>query len=99
MILAKVKFLFKGYSSPKPFSISEYDKCVEYDISVVDKWMEHLKKYLGQVGDTLQNKTILELGPGSDLGIGLYLLSKGVRQYIAVDVNNLAESVPLRVLR
>jgi len=95
MILAKVKFLIKGYSSPKPFSISEYDKCVDYDIEVVSKWIAHLKKYLGQEGDKLQNKTVLELGPGSDLGIGLYLISKGVIQYIAVDVNNLVESVPL----
>ncbi len=95
MTLAKVKFIIKGYSSPKPFSISEYDKCAEYDIRVVDRWMDHLRKYAGNdAGDIVQNKTILELGPGSDLGIGLYLLSKGIKQYIAVDINNLAESVP-----
>ena len=46
------------------------------------------------VGDILNGKRVLELGPGSDLGVGLYLLSKGAGEYNAVDVNNLVQTVP-----
>ena len=42
----------------------------------------------------LRGKNVLELGPGSDLGIGLLLLAKGAARYNACDVNNLARSAP-----
>jgi SAM-dependent methyltransferase len=42
----------------------------------------------------LSGKDVLELGPGSDLGVGLYLLARGVHSYSACDVNNLALAVP-----
>ena len=37
---------------------------------------------------------VLELGPGSDLGIGIYLLSLGCAQYNACDVNDLTRTTP-----
>ena len=37
---------------------------------------------------------MLELGPGSDLGIGLYLLAKGAAAYNACDVNDLTQHAP-----
>jgi len=95
LTLAKTKSIIHGYSSPKPFSINETTKCIEYDISVVESWLSHLQKYQStSPGNNLKNKRVLELGPGSDLGIGLYLLSKGASEYNAVDVNNLVQSVP-----
>lgn len=93
--LAKTKSIIHGYSSPKPFSIDETIRCVEYDIGVVEKWLSHLHKYtLDSNKDVLKGKRVLELGPGSDLGVGLYLLSKGVDEYNAVDVNDLVKTVP-----
>jgi hypothetical protein len=92
LFLAKIKNVIQGYSSPKPYSINDYKKCIEYDIEVVDRWLTHLLDYTNKSG-SLIDKNVLELGPGSDLGIGLYLLSKGVSQYNAIDVNNLAEKV------
>jgi SAM-dependent methyltransferase len=95
LFLAKAKNRLRGYSSPKPFGISETERCVTYDMSVVDAWLGHLGRYLGTDGDAaLRGKDVLELGPGSDLGVGLYLLSKGVHTYAACDVNNLASAVP-----
>ena len=93
LALAKAKNIIQGYSSPKPFDISEVSKCIDYDIHVVEGWLSHLQKYTGSANSFL-GKNILELGPGSDLGIGIYLLSKGCFQYNACDVNDLMKATP-----
>jgi len=92
LLLAMIKNKLLGYT-PKPFSLKEIKRCIEYDISVVDNWLKHLKEYAPDY--TIQNKHILELGPGSDLGVGLYLLSKSVEKYTAIDVYDLVSKVPL----
>ncbi len=93
LTLAKGKNILSGYSSPKPFRLSETDRCVAYDLQVVDEWLTHLRTY---AGDRLlvRDKAVLELGPGSDLGVGLYLLSKGAAKYHACDVNDLTQHAP-----
>jgi SAM-dependent methyltransferase len=93
LCLAKAKHQLKGYSSPKPFTVLEYDKSIKYDIDVVENWLSGLKNYT-QGNYNLDGKRILELGPGSDLGAGLYLLSKRIAQYNAIDINNLVKAVP-----
>jgi hypothetical protein len=93
LLLSKVKNILHGYSTPKPFSISKTAKCIEYDMSVVDQWISHLQNY-SHNSFSIAGKNILELGPGSDLGIGLYLLAKGCSQYNACDANNLMKSTP-----
>ncbi len=79
LALAKAKYIIKGYSSPKPFDISETSRCIEFDIHVVEHWLSHLQSY-NNSANSLTGKTILELGPGSDLGTGIYLISKGCSQ-------------------
>lgn len=86
LALAKAKYVVQGYSTPKPFPVSETDRCIDYDVSIVDLWIK--------LGASFHRKTVLELGPGSDLGIGLSLLSKGAQKYIAVDRHNLVDRVP-----
>lgn len=93
MALAKAKNVLQGYSSPKPFDISETARCIEYDIHVVEQWMVHLHRYTNNTL-SVAGKNVLELGPGSDLGIGIYLLAKGCSQYNACDVNDLMKSTP-----
>ena len=93
LALAKAKNILQGYSSPKPFDISETARCIEYDIRVAEHWLTHLKKYTHSAY-SLTGKNVLELGPGSDLGIGIYLLSKGCSQYNGCDVNDLMKSTP-----
>ena len=93
LALAKAKNVLQGYSSPKPFDISETERCIEYDIHVVEQWIDHLKKYTNNTY-SLAGKNVLELGPGSDLGIGIYLLAKGCSQYNACDVNDLMKFTP-----
>ena len=95
LLLSRVKSFIQGYSAPKPFGINEFQRSVEYDINVVDKWISILLEYEKADKETiLKNRSVLELGPGSDLGVGLYLLSKSIKKYIAVDVNNLIKDVP-----
>jgi SAM-dependent methyltransferase len=93
LTLAKAKNILSGYSSPKPFRLAEIDRCIAYDLQVVDEWLKHLRAY---AGDQLavRDKAVLELGPGSDLGVGLYLLAKGAAVYHACDVNDLTQYAP-----
>lgn len=93
LALAKAKNFLQGYATPKPFAVSETQRCVEYDIGVVDHWLSRLHEYTGGAV-SLSGKNVLELGPGSDLGTGICLLSKGCAQYNACDVNNLMKSTP-----
>ena len=93
LALAKAKNQLLGYSTPKPFDVSESARCFDYDISVVDEWLTYLTQCTHDP-DYIEGKTVLELGPGSDLGIGLYLLSKGCSTYNACDVNDLMKSTP-----
>jgi SAM-dependent methyltransferase len=92
LTLAKAKNILRGYSSPKPFELAETDRCVAYDLKVVDEWLLHLAAYTGSAA--LRGRAVLELGPGSDLGIGLYLLAKGAAAYNACDVNDLTQHAP-----
>lgn len=93
LALAKAKHVLQGYTSPKTFSLAETERCIDYDLKVVDEWLVHLAAYCGAEG-TLDGKTVLELGPGSDLGVGLYLLAKGAAIYNACDVHDLIHRAP-----
>lgn len=93
LVLVKIKHNLRGYTSPKPFSVTEVDRCINYDLLTVEEWLGYLTEYTG-IPDYLTGRRVLELGPGSDLGVGLILLSEGAQQYNAVDANNLVASVP-----
>jgi len=93
LALAKAKHALQGYTTPKGIDSSDTGKCVDYDINVVEHWLSYLKAYTNNAV-TLDGKNVLELGPGSDLGIGIYLLAKGCAQYNACDVNDLMKSAP-----
>lgn len=93
LALAKAKNILQGYSSPKPFDISDTARCIEYDIEIVENWLSHLQT-CSHGEYALAGKKVLELGPGSDLGVGIYLLAKGCLQYNACDVNDLMKTTP-----
>jgi SAM-dependent methyltransferase len=93
LTLAKAKNILSGYSSPKPFRLTETERCIAYDLKVVDEWLTHLRAYAGDQL-SVSGKAVLELGPGSDLGVGLYLLAKGAAVYHACDVNDLTQHAP-----
>jgi SAM-dependent methyltransferase len=93
LMINKVRYSILGYHQPRDFSSTQIKKSVEYDLSVVRSWIKHLTSYT-QDHYSLKDKTVLELGPGPDLGIGLTLLSQGVKTYTALDKNYLIKTTP-----
>lgn len=92
LFLAKGKYILQGYSTPRTFANTKYDTATKYDIEVVDNWLGYLSNYKREAH--IEKKNCLELGPGADLGVGLYLLSKGVSKYNSFDKNDLASTLP-----
>ena len=93
LILNKIRYFIKGYTSPRPFDISQTKQAIDYDTGVVKHWLTFLASYTdGTVA--IKDKTVLELGPGADLGIGLILIYMGAKKYNSLDVNNLVGTVP-----
>lgn len=93
MVLNKLRHELQGYKSARGFSSKLFEKAVTHDLRVVERWHDYLKKY-DAVDDAFQGKKILELGPGADLGVGLFLLAKEAKSYSAMDVHNLVKSTP-----
>jgi len=87
-ILLCIFHRIKGYTSPGTSPQTDAKGAVEYNEKVVDGWLRYLDRYCGQ---PLSHKeaSILELGPGPDLGAGLLLLAEGAASYTAIDVNPL----------
>jgi SAM-dependent methyltransferase len=90
LALAKLKHMLSGYSTPKPLALSATDACIDYDVKVADGLLSQLHR----CGGAISGADVLELGPGSDLGVGLYLVDKGAESYTAFDRHDLAAKVP-----
>src|SRR5882724_8936072 len=43
--LAKIKHTIQGYTTPKPFALSEVDQCIEYDQRVAASYIRNLAAY------------------------------------------------------
>lgn len=80
LALAKAKYLLQGYLTPKVVGQSDVDGCVRYDRRIAQIFLQHTD---------VQGKRVLELGPGSDLGVGILLVQAGARSYVGVDRNPL----------
>ncbi|MCJ7544745.1 MAG: class I SAM-dependent methyltransferase [Phycisphaerae bacterium] len=89
----KVRHALRPYHRPRPFSPRDTDAAAEYDARVWANWMEYLRDYLGRPIE-LAGKTILELGPGPDLGVAALALAAGADRYIAFDRFPLARATP-----
>jgi SAM-dependent methyltransferase len=94
LLFVKIKYRFAGFPTSNLSNVTNYAKFFEYDIRVVDQWISHLNNYTGN-NYNLFKKNVLELGPGSDLGVGFYLLYKGILKYNSCDIYNLVKNVPV----
>ncbi len=91
----RIRHAIQGYKAPRTFPMDDIGQAIRYDYGVVQNWLKFLDEYSGHPL-SLKGKTILELGPGADLGVGVILLWKGAAKYNALDVNHLIRSVPDR---
>ncbi len=88
LALAKVKYLTQGYLTPKVVGSANVDGCVTYDRRIAQIYLEHVD---------VKGKRVLELGPGSDLGVGILLVQAGARSYVGVDRNPLVGDLSVPV--
>jgi len=93
LLANKVRHAVQGYRTPRPFAATEMARAIAYDLSVVSGWLRHLRLHAGDRW-SLAGCSVLELGPGPDLGTGVVLLSQGAQRYTAFDAYALAERVP-----
>ncbi len=90
LILAKGKNIARGYTTPRTSSWTDIDHSVEYDITVAQCLLKDMTRY----GVSLEGRDVLELGPGSDLGVGYCVLAHGAKSYTGFDVNPLGTTTP-----
>lgn len=92
LMINKIRHTLQGYTTPRPFSANDIEKNVQYDTDVVNNWLKELANYAPEMA--LNGKTVLELGPGADVGTGVLLLARGAKKYCAVDVHDLLKNTP-----
>ena len=92
LVLNKFRHEIKGYLNARTFPSSQIDQVIKYDISVFSSWLSQLKSYSGS--DNIAEKTVLELGPGSDIGISLCFLARNAKKYFALDKFKLIDQAP-----
>lgn len=93
LTLAMIKHRIAGYRTPKPVTAEGWDGWIDHDVKIVDRWLDYAREYLGPDFD-IAGKDVVELGPGSDLGNGLYLVARGANSYSAVDAIDNVSRVP-----
>ncbi len=91
LVINKVRYAVFGYTTPRPFSVGDAERVIASERTVIDGWREAFARYTGRDGmELLRGKTVLEIGPGEDMGTALLGLAQGARRYCAFDVNDLA---------
>lgn len=88
-LMNKMRHSIWGYRTPRPFSLKDIDRSVNYCFDVVSQWEKVLKDYTGKE-NPFSDRHVLELGPGPDLGTGIILLALGAKSYCAIDKHELA---------
>lgn len=78
----------RGYRTPRPWFSRDPLRILEYDRAVYANWRRHLDDYLSFPLE-LDDRTVAELGPGSDLGTGLLWLAAGAQSYAGLDAHPL----------
>ena len=91
LLINKIRYGIRGYREPRPFSPADADKAIDYDRSVVKNWLDAYEEYTGK---NISGASVLELGPGADLGPACFLLDRGADQYTTVDANRVIDQAP-----
>lgn len=96
MAMNSMRHRVMGYRTPRPSGGADLETTWTYDRAVFANWTRHLRHYLGR-DLPLEDRHVLEIGPGPDLGTGLLWLAAGAASYTAVDTHRLvgARTLPL----
>lgn len=86
----KMRHHLFGYVRPRGIAGKYINKNIAYDAHVVSTTQKRLQKYL-HTKKPFQDKRVLELGPGQDLGTGILFLANGANSYLAIDRFALAQ--------
>ena len=78
----------QGYKTPRPWFSRDASRILDYDRAVYNNWRRHLEDYL-QFELELEDRNVVELGPGTDLGTGLLWLADGAGSYTGLDAHPL----------
>lgn len=92
MAANKVRRTLRPYDRPRPWSARDIDRSIQYVFDVVDNWDLGFRD--AGITDWVRGRSVVELGPGPDLGTGLILLARGARRYLAIDRFVLIGSTP-----
>ena len=92
MVANKIRRTLKPYDRPRPWAARDIDRSIQYVFDVVDNWDRGFRD--AGIPDWVRGRSVVELGPGPDLGTGLILLAKGARHYLAIDRFLLIGSTP-----
>ena len=55
------------------------------DLRQIDRTFERYLKYSGLTRETLKDKTVLEIGPGDNIGVALRFLAAGAKRVVCID--------------
>lgn len=91
--LNKLRYSLQGYKSPRPFPTSHVEHALSYDKTIISGFSNQLKAYTGS-SQPFTAKTILELGPGGDIGVAGILIDEGAKAYFALDKFDLWSLMP-----
>jgi hypothetical protein len=92
MAANKIRRTFRPYDRPRPWSARDVERSVQYVLDVIRNWDTGFRE--AGITDWIRGRSVIELGPGPDLGTGLILLARGARCYLAVDRFLLIGSTP-----
>lgn len=84
MALNKFRYFILGYHNPRPIAKRAIMKNILYSKNVINNLLKHLRGSY-DMNFTFKGKDCLEIGPGSDFGTGLFVMSKGAKSYTGVD--------------
>ena len=81
--MAKRKFRAGNYKLPR--GAENPDETVSDSLNYINNAFEEYLKYSGISPEMIRNKRILEIGPGSNMGVALKFLAAGAKQVTCVD--------------
>jgi len=83
-IINRFRHKIIGYGPTKNITVRKIYKNIKYDYQVINNFEKRIQNIFGHE-HSFKNKKILEIGPGTDLGTGLFLKARGAKIYTAVD--------------